>query len=197
MDNDFSKINQEILEGYCNDEKKYLESADPEKYGQMIRLLRTEQGHEKTLQSLADSVGTTKQALSAIENGKRKKISAKLFEKLTELFRCSPDYLLGYTQERLESCSKMEQYLIEHGRKRDLPIPEDIVKQFPESCKRLIMPFTVNESDEIERGKKQLERIDKELLDLLLVCSKLSESKRRLIKNILKESIELASRKFR
>ena len=52
---------------------------------------------------LAEVIGVHVNTLRAWENGANKPGSLNLI-KLCDLFKCSPDYLLGLTDDRLKAC---------------------------------------------------------------------------------------------
>ncbi len=62
--------------------------------GKKLRALRRENGY--TQKQVSDYLGITQSNLSKIENGERN-FNMTLFDKLSLLYNCSPEYLLGET----------------------------------------------------------------------------------------------------
>jgi len=79
-------------------------------FGGRVRQLRKE--YEITIMDLAEMIGVSKMHISLIENNKRG-VSIETLVNISDLFKVSPNYLLGVKDAKRPYLNKTERELIE------------------------------------------------------------------------------------
>lgn len=94
-----------------------MTNITPKQLGSKIKKIRTEQNYSQ--QNVAEHLGVSRQAIGAIEKGKRKIDSIEL-KKLSELFSVSTDELLSEQQEKQKQKPKLEQPKLDKEKLKEL-----------------------------------------------------------------------------
>lgn len=128
--------------------------------GFRLKSLRIEQGF--TQEELGNLVGLTKQAISRMEKNKNKYSDNELIKRIAYNLKCTPDYLLGLSDEK---------NTLKNNKKQVISFDPDA---------------------EIKKRIEDLYFKDKELVNLVLECQdKLNKKDIQIIKRIMESLIEV------